>query len=170
MNRPDDLHLSREEGEVLIKRLETQTVTAEDFQVLTQVVQLYFWLLFALKEIKLSLHRMTWINGAVRPAASVLRQRCLNEVGDKKYQPSARSAMAPSRYFLSIPFDRSIVRSQKRRTSGPNRVKIIVTNLLDVSANAMISQYAVRRQVELVINKMKDGLHFGQMQVSQDAK
>jgi hypothetical protein len=52
MNRLDDLNLSHEEGEALIQRLETQTVTAEDLQVLAQVVRLYFWLLFALKETK----------------------------------------------------------------------------------------------------------------------
>jgi len=52
MNRLDDLNLSHEEGEALIQRLETQTVTAEDLQVLAQVVRLYFWLLFAHKETK----------------------------------------------------------------------------------------------------------------------
>src|SRR5687768_11086880 len=57
MNRPDDLNLSREEGEALIERLDTQTITAADYQVLAQVVRLYFWLLFALQETKLSLHR-----------------------------------------------------------------------------------------------------------------
>ena len=57
MNRPDDLHLSREEGEALLERLDTQTITAADCQVLAQVVRLYFWLLFALQETKLSLHR-----------------------------------------------------------------------------------------------------------------
>ena len=57
MNRPDNINLSREEGEALIERLETQTVTAEDLQLLVQVVRLHFWLLFALKETKLSLHR-----------------------------------------------------------------------------------------------------------------
>lgn len=57
MNRPEDLHLSREDGEALIERLETETWTAEDRQVLIQVVRLYFWLLFALKETKLSLNR-----------------------------------------------------------------------------------------------------------------
>jgi transposase len=57
MNRPEDLDLSREDGEALIERLETETWTAEDRQVLIQVVRLYFWLLFALKETKLSLNR-----------------------------------------------------------------------------------------------------------------
>lgn len=57
MKRPDDIHLSREEGEALIERLETQTCTAEDLRVVAQVVRLYFWLLFALTESKLSLER-----------------------------------------------------------------------------------------------------------------
>jgi hypothetical protein len=57
MQRPDDINLSREEGEALIERLETHTCTAEDLRVVAQVVRLYFWLLFALKESKLSLER-----------------------------------------------------------------------------------------------------------------
>ena len=57
MKRPDDINLSREEGEALIERLETQTCTAEDLRVVAQVVRLYFWLLFALQESKLSLKR-----------------------------------------------------------------------------------------------------------------
>ena len=57
MKRPDDINLSLEEGEALIERLETQTCTAEDLRVVAQVVRLYFWLLFALQESKLSLER-----------------------------------------------------------------------------------------------------------------
>src|ERR671914_494103 len=66
--------------------------------------------------------------------------------------------------------DVTIVLSKKRRNLGPNRVKIIVTNRLDVSASAVISQYSVRWQVELMIKELKGGLHLGRMQVSQDAK
>jgi hypothetical protein len=66
--------------------------------------------------------------------------------------------------------DVTIVLSKKRRNLGPNRVKIIVTNLLDVSASAVISQYAIRWSVELVIKELKGGLHLGRMQVSQDAE
>jgi hypothetical protein len=58
MKRPEDINLSRDEGEALIERLETDTWTAEDRQVLAQVVRLYFWLLFTLKESKLSLKRL----------------------------------------------------------------------------------------------------------------
>ena len=65
--------------------------------------------------------------------------------------------------------DVTIVLSKKRRNLGPNRVKIIVTNLLGVSASAVISQYSIRWSVELVIKELKGGLHVGRMQVSQDA-
>jgi Transposase DDE domain len=66
--------------------------------------------------------------------------------------------------------DVTIVLSKKRRNLGPKRVKIIVTNLLDVSASAVISQYAIRWGVELVIKELKGGLHLGRMQVSQDVE
>jgi hypothetical protein len=65
--------------------------------------------------------------------------------------------------------DVTIVLSKKRRNFGPQRVKIIVTNLLDARASAILSQYAVRWGVELTIKELKGGLHLGRMQVSQDA-
>ena len=58
MKRPEDVELSREEGEALLARLETNTLTAEDRQVLGKVLTFYFWLLFALREAKLSLKRL----------------------------------------------------------------------------------------------------------------
>jgi hypothetical protein len=58
MKRPEDVQLSREEGEALLARLETNTLTAEDRQVLGKVLTFYFWLLFALREAKLSLKRL----------------------------------------------------------------------------------------------------------------
>jgi len=66
--------------------------------------------------------------------------------------------------------DVTMVLSKKRRNFGPNRVKIIVTNLLDVSASAVITQYSRRWGVELVIKELKGGLHLGRMQISQDAE
>jgi hypothetical protein len=58
MKRPEDVELSREEGEALLARLEANTLTAEDRQVLGKVLTFYFWLLFALREAKLSLKRL----------------------------------------------------------------------------------------------------------------
>ena len=42
MKQPEGVHLSREEGEVLLARLETNTLTAEDRQVLGKVLTFYF--------------------------------------------------------------------------------------------------------------------------------
>ena len=64
--------------------------------------------------------------------------------------------------------DVTIVLSKKRRNYGPNRVKIIVTNRLDVSARDVISQYSIRWGVEVTIKELKSGLHLGRMQLSQD--
>src|SRR5262249_40879081 len=50
--------LSREDGEALLARLEANTLTAEDRRVLGKVLTYYFWLLFALREAKLSLKRL----------------------------------------------------------------------------------------------------------------
>ncbi len=66
--------------------------------------------------------------------------------------------------------DVTIVLSKKRRNFGPRRVKIIVTNLLDVRAGAILNQDAIRWAVELTIKELKGGLHVGRMQVSQDAE
>jgi len=57
MKRPEEIGLSREEGEALIERLETGAWTTDDRQVLAHVVRLYFWLLVMLQESKLSLKR-----------------------------------------------------------------------------------------------------------------
>jgi hypothetical protein len=65
--------------------------------------------------------------------------------------------------------DVTIVLSKKRRNYGPKRVKIIVTNLLDASASAILRHYAVRWGVELTIKELKGGLHLGRMQVTEDA-
>jgi len=58
MKQPEDVRLSREEGEALIERIERNTLSAEDRQLLVKVLTFYFWLLFALREAKLSLKRI----------------------------------------------------------------------------------------------------------------
>src|SRR5215813_6270480 len=58
MKQPEDVQLSREEGEALLARLEANTRTADDRRVLGKVLASYFWLLFALREAKLSLKRI----------------------------------------------------------------------------------------------------------------
>ena len=56
--RPADVRRSCEEGEALLARLEANSLTAEDRRVLGKVLTFYFWLLFALREAKLSLKRL----------------------------------------------------------------------------------------------------------------
>ncbi len=58
MKQPEDVQLSREDGEALLARLEANTLTADDRRVLGKVLTSYFWLLFALREAKLSLKRI----------------------------------------------------------------------------------------------------------------
>ena len=58
MKRPEDVTLNREEGEALLARLEANTLTPEDRRVLGTVLTFHFWLVFALREAKLSLTRL----------------------------------------------------------------------------------------------------------------
>jgi transposase len=58
MKQSEDVRLSRAEGEALIERIERNALSAEDRQVLVKVLTFYFWLLFALREAKLSLKRL----------------------------------------------------------------------------------------------------------------
>jgi transposase len=58
MKPPEDVRLSREEGEALIERIERNALSAEDRRVLVKLLTFYFWLLFALQEAKLSLKRL----------------------------------------------------------------------------------------------------------------
>ena len=65
--------------------------------------------------------------------------------------------------------DVTIVLSKKRRNDGPKGVKIIVPNLTEASAGAILSIYARRWDVEVTIKERKSGLHVGQMQVTKEA-
>ena len=67
MKCPQEVKLSREDGEALLKRLEGNALTAEDRHVLGQVLRWYFWLLFALQEAKLSLKRLRAVLFGAKP-------------------------------------------------------------------------------------------------------
>jgi transposase len=58
MKCPEEVTLSREDGEALRQRLAGDTLTAADRHVLDLVLQWYFWLLFALQEATFSLKRL----------------------------------------------------------------------------------------------------------------
>jgi hypothetical protein len=65
--------------------------------------------------------------------------------------------------------DVTIVVSKKRRHEGPKGVKIIVTNLTEARAGAMLSRYAWRWGVELTRKELQSGRPLGRMQVTQAA-
>ena len=63
----------------------------------------------------------------------------------------------------------TILLSKQRRNYGPQRTKIIVTNLRGVSAGDILSHYARRWGVEVTFKELKSGLHLGEMQVTKEA-
>ncbi|MGH8582325.1 MAG: hypothetical protein ACREWG_05960 [Gammaproteobacteria bacterium] len=58
MKQPEDVQLSREEGEALSERIERKALSTADRQLLVKVLTFYFWLLFALREAKRSRKRL----------------------------------------------------------------------------------------------------------------
>ena len=58
MKRPNDVKLSRTEGDALIERVKANTLTEADRRVVVKLIELWFWLNFALTEAKLSMKRL----------------------------------------------------------------------------------------------------------------
>ena len=55
---PDDVKLSREEGEALMERIRASSLVGDDQRLLVKLIQLYCWLTLALSETKISLKRL----------------------------------------------------------------------------------------------------------------
>ncbi len=62
--------------------------------------------------------------------------------------------------------DVTIIMSKKGRNFGPKRIKMLVTNLPDVSARTVLCTYQRRWQVEILFKELKSGLGLGQQQVT----
>src|SRR4051812_10881571 len=74
-----------------------------------------------------------------------------------------------SRAELRLLGDVTVLLSKKRRNSGPQQVKGIVTNLDNATAT-MLSAYARRWGVEVTFRELKSGLHLGPIQVTRRAE
>ena len=66
--------------------------------------------------------------------------------------------------------DVTVILSKERRNSGPKKVKIIVTNLRQTSANQVLNYYARRWGIEVTFKELKGGLHLGRMQVTKEKR
>jgi len=85
MKRPDDIKLSREDGEALITRLKANELSREDRRVLVKLIELYFWLTVALQETKISLKRLKQLlfgRGAKRPDVTTKDDDSTSSRGD----------------------------------------------------------------------------------------
>src|SRR5712691_12449850 len=59
LNKPaDNVTLSAEAGEALIARVHQSNLSADDAGVVERVIRMYFWVVFALQEAKLSAKRL----------------------------------------------------------------------------------------------------------------
>ena len=58
MKPPEEVKLSREEGEALIERVKASNLASDDQGLVVKLIQIYFWLTLALQETKISLKRL----------------------------------------------------------------------------------------------------------------
>ncbi len=58
MKEPEKVKLTQAEGEALLSRIHASDLVEEDRRVLERLIQMYFWLLFAVQEAKLSMKRL----------------------------------------------------------------------------------------------------------------
>ena len=61
-----------------------------------------------------------------------------------------------------------MVLSKKGRNVGPKNTKILVTNLVELTARQVLSVYQRRWPVEVLFKELKSGLGLGEHQVSKD--
>ena len=64
--------------------------------------------------------------------------------------------------------DVTIVLSKKRRNLGPNAVKVIVTNMLQLSNKEILSIYQRRFLIEVLFRELKSSLGLGKQQVTKN--
>lgn len=64
----------------------------------------------------------------------------------------------------------TILLSKKRLNSAPNKTKIFVTNLSELSAGEILSYYARRWAIEVTFRELKSELHFGSMQLTNEKR
>ena len=60
MKPPEDVKLSREDGEALIERIKASNLASDDQGLVVKIIRIYFWLTLALQEAKISLRRL-WV-------------------------------------------------------------------------------------------------------------
>jgi Transposase DDE domain len=65
----------------------------------------------------------------------------------------------------------TLLLSKRRRNDGPQRIKLLVTNLAEATTTGTIlSHYHRRWGVEVTFKELKSGLHLGQMQVTKEPR
>jgi len=103
MKRPEDVTLSREEGEALIERIARNALSAEDQRVLVKVLTFYFWLLFALREAKLSLRRLKALVFGEKPKKRAPPPSGGTTGGGSTGGPGGKTEAAPGGQEAAVP-------------------------------------------------------------------
>ena len=143
MERPDEVHLSRQDGEALLKRLQDDALTAQDRRVLAQVLQWYFWLVFALQEARFSLKRCAhWCLAtgrrsarSSRPQGAALRVAVTQEGrGQLRQRRPGRRPTTPARSHRQASGAQGMVVRELKPTAEPTTWSVVMRPWLLASA------------------------------------
>jgi hypothetical protein len=93
MKEPEKVKLTQAEGEALISRIHASDLVEEDRRVLERLIQMYFWLVFAVQEAKLSMKRLRGLLfGRAAPASAEVA--ATEALGNDPQAPEAAEAAA----------------------------------------------------------------------------
>ena len=120
MPRPAEITLSPADGEALRQRLAGDALTADDRRVLDQVLQWYFWLVFALQEAKMSLRRLRTLVFGKAPIAPASATSPVVGAGDEggSAESTEGTAAPTAEQKWAVARDREDVGEEASRRGG----------------------------------------------------
>lgn len=92
MKRPEEVKLSRDDGEALIARIQASSLSGDDQRLLVKLIELYFWLTVALQETKIGLKRLKQLlfgRALKRPSAKADEDHAVGSSGSQASESAA---------------------------------------------------------------------------------
>lgn len=127
--------------------------------------KVYWWFVFSMAK--------TWKfsdGKSLRDLANHTKNGCYKKIFISKTLSNHKQSYWTFRKNVSLRHigDVTIVLSKKGRNLGPKNVKVIVTNLPDVTAKQILSIYQRRFMIEVLFRELKSGMGLGKQQVTKN--
>jgi hypothetical protein len=127
--------------------------------------KVYWWFVFSMAK--------TWKfsdGKSLRDLANHLKKECYQQIFISKMLSNRKQSYWTFSKNVSLRHigDVTIVLSKKRRNLGPKNVKVIVTNLPNVTAKQILNIYQRRFMIEVLFRELKSGMGLGKQQVTKN--